>query len=60
MRIESLELAGFRGFTSSHFFDLNADSVVLIGANGQGRGPSSAPFCGAQLGAFSGYQQMSD
>lgn len=37
MRIESLELAGFRGFTSSHFFDLNADSVVLIGANGQGK-----------------------
>jgi DNA repair exonuclease SbcCD ATPase subunit len=37
MRLASVEVAGFRGFTSRQSFDLDADSIVLIGANGQGK-----------------------
>lgn len=37
MRLLSLELSGFRGFSQRHIFDLDADAVVVVGANGQGK-----------------------
>lgn len=37
MRLLSLELAGFRGFATKQRFDLNADAVVVVGANGNGK-----------------------
>jgi len=37
MRLLSLELAGFRGFATKQTFDLDADAVIVIGANGNGK-----------------------
>jgi DNA repair exonuclease SbcCD ATPase subunit len=37
VRLQSLELSGFRGFARQQTFDLDADAVVVIGANGQGK-----------------------
>ena len=37
MRLLSLELSGFRGFPQQQAFDLDADAVVVVGANGQGK-----------------------
>ena len=37
MRLLSLELTGFRGFPREQFFDLDADAVVVVGANGNGK-----------------------
>lgn len=37
MRIHSLKLSGFRGFSSEQQFDLDADAVVVSGANGRGK-----------------------
>lgn len=37
MRLLSLEVAGFRGFATQQAFDLNADAVVVVGANGNGK-----------------------
>ena len=37
MRLLSLELAGFRGFATKQIFDLNADAVIVVGANGNGK-----------------------
>jgi len=37
MRLLSLELAGFRGFATKQTFDLNADAVIVVGANGNGK-----------------------
>jgi DNA repair exonuclease SbcCD ATPase subunit len=37
MRLVSLELSGFRGFPQRHSFDLDADAVVVVGANGHGK-----------------------
>jgi len=37
MRLHSLELAGFRGFATEQAFDLDADAVVVVGANGNGK-----------------------
>ena len=37
MRLLSLELSGFRGFPQLHAFDLDADAVVVVGANGNGK-----------------------
>lgn len=37
MRLLSLDLSGFRGFPQRHTFDLDADAVVVIGANGNGK-----------------------
>lgn len=37
MRITRLELSGFRGFTATQAFDLDADAIVIVGANGQGK-----------------------
>ncbi|MGH9896987.1 MAG: AAA family ATPase, partial [bacterium] len=33
----SLELSGFRGFPQRHTLDLDADAVVVVGANGHGK-----------------------
>jgi len=37
MRLLSLELAGFRGFATKQTFDLDADVVIVVGANGNGK-----------------------
>jgi DNA repair protein SbcC/Rad50 len=37
MRLLSIELTGFRGFPRRQAFDLNADAVIVIGANGNGK-----------------------
>ncbi len=37
MKIKSIELTGFRGFTQYRFFDLDADAVIIVGANGRGK-----------------------
>jgi DNA repair exonuclease SbcCD ATPase subunit len=37
MRLLSIELSGFRGFAEKREFDLNADAIVVIGANGNGK-----------------------
>jgi len=37
MSIVDLELTGFRGFASQVTFDFDADAVIIIGANGQGK-----------------------
>lgn len=37
MRLLSVELNGFRGFPRRREFDLDADAVVVVGANGHGK-----------------------
>lgn len=37
MRLLSLELTGFRGFAGKETFDLNADAIIVVGANGNGK-----------------------
>jgi DNA repair protein SbcC/Rad50 len=37
MRLLSIELGGFRGFARTREFNLDADAVVVIGANGHGK-----------------------
>ncbi len=37
MRLLSLEVAGFRGFATTQSFDLDADAVIVVGANGNGK-----------------------
>jgi len=37
MKIQSIELTGFRGFAQRQFFDLDADAVIIVGANGRGK-----------------------
>jgi len=37
MKIKSIELTGFRGFAQKQFFDLDADAVIVVGANGRGK-----------------------
>src|SRR5256885_1833599 len=37
MRLRSLELSGFRGFGDKQSFDLDADAIVVVGANGNGK-----------------------
>src|SRR5215469_5019285 len=37
MRLLSIELSGFRGFAKKREFDLNAEAVIVIGANGHGK-----------------------
>jgi DNA repair exonuclease SbcCD ATPase subunit len=37
MRLVSLEVSGFRGFPRRQAFDLNADAVVVVGSNGNGK-----------------------
>ena len=37
MRLVSLELSGFRAFAAPQAFDLDADAVIVVGANGHGK-----------------------
>lgn len=37
MRLTSIELSGFRAFSRQEHFDLDADAVLVLGANGQGK-----------------------
>jgi exonuclease SbcC len=37
VRLQSIELSGFRGFPRRQEFNLDADAVVVIGANGHGK-----------------------
>jgi DNA repair exonuclease SbcCD ATPase subunit len=37
LRLVGLKVSGFRGFGTSASFDLDADAVVIVGANGQGK-----------------------
>jgi DNA repair exonuclease SbcCD ATPase subunit len=37
MRLISIELSGFRAFSRPERFDLDADAVLVLGANGQGK-----------------------
>ena len=37
MRLLSLRLSGFRGFSEPQEIDLDADAVIVNGANGQGK-----------------------
>ena len=37
MRVKSLEISGFRAFSGNERFDLDADIVFVVGANGQGK-----------------------
>lgn len=37
MRLLSLELTGFRGFATKQTIDLDADAVIVVGANGNGK-----------------------
>ncbi len=37
MKLFSLEVAGFRGFATRQLFDLSADAVIVVGANGNGK-----------------------
>jgi DNA repair exonuclease SbcCD ATPase subunit len=37
MRLLSLEISGFRGFPFTQVIDLDADAVVIVGANGHGK-----------------------
>jgi DNA repair exonuclease SbcCD ATPase subunit len=37
MRIKSIELKGFRAFPQRQSFDLDADAIIVIGSNGQGK-----------------------
>ncbi|MGO9791657.1 MAG: AAA family ATPase [Solirubrobacteraceae bacterium] len=37
MRLTSIELSGFRAFSRPEHFDLDADAVLVLGANGQGK-----------------------
>jgi exonuclease SbcC len=37
MRLASLEVSGFRGFTRHQSFNLGAETIVFIGSNGQGK-----------------------
>ena len=37
MKVKSLEISGFRAFSKNHSFDLDADIVLVVGVNGQGK-----------------------
>ncbi len=37
MRVVSLEIEGFRGFATGQALDLDADAVVVVGSNGNGK-----------------------
>jgi DNA repair exonuclease SbcCD ATPase subunit len=37
VKLKRLEIAGFRGFAGRHELDLDADAVIVVGANGQGK-----------------------
>lgn len=37
MRLSAVEIEGFRGFAQKRSFDLDADTVIIVGSNGQGK-----------------------
>ncbi|MDZ4722312.1 MAG: AAA family ATPase [candidate division Zixibacteria bacterium] len=37
MRLVSLELSGFRGFTDEYIIDLDAQAIIVLGPNGNGK-----------------------
>jgi DNA repair exonuclease SbcCD ATPase subunit len=37
MKIKSIQITGFRGFAGDEYIDLNADSIIIVGTNGQGK-----------------------
>jgi len=37
VRLKLLEISGFRGFPQRYEFDLDAEAVIVVGANGQGK-----------------------
>ncbi len=37
MKLRTLAVSDFRGFAGEHHFDLNAEAIVLVAANGQGK-----------------------
>lgn len=37
MRISALDIVGFRGFATRQIIDLDADTVIVVGANGKGK-----------------------
>lgn len=37
MRLRGIEISGFRAFAGTAEFDLDADAIVVVGANGQGK-----------------------
>src|SRR5487761_585021 len=37
MKVTSLEISGFRAFSGTETFDLDADTLIVVGANGQGK-----------------------
>lgn len=41
MRIKSITLSGFRGFAKMESIDLDADAVIVSGANGRGKTQTS-------------------
>jgi DNA repair exonuclease SbcCD ATPase subunit len=50
MRLKRLSVAGFRGFSTAQDLDLDADAVILVGANGSGK----TSFFDALLWALAG------
>lgn len=37
MKLVALELSGFRGFAKTQAFDLDAEAIIVVGANGHGK-----------------------
>lgn len=37
MRVTKIELSGFRGFSHAQTFELDADAIIVVGANGRGK-----------------------
>lgn len=37
MKIVSVEITGFRGFCQKQTFDMDADAIIIVGANGNGK-----------------------
>jgi exonuclease SbcC len=56
MRLRSLEIAGFRGFSQAVSFDLDADAVIVAGVNGSGK----TSLFDAVLWALCGYVDRLD
>lgn len=50
MRLVSAQISGFRGFATEQGFDFDADAVIVVGANGNGK----TSLCDAILWALSG------
>lgn len=56
MRLKSLDVAGFRGFSQAVSFDLDADAVIVAGVNGSGK----TSFFDAVLWVLCGYVDRLD